>query len=136
MPAPANPPYTAGTLHAPLTPVERQKMISYIKKGGFADKDIADYIGWPNTVPLSVYIATAGGSGTTVTDLDTMLISAYEAVAAGGGFQGNPKVQKEFQNPLPAIGQWFVDNIVRLGEIVVGVVIVGVAVGAMMKGRQ
>lgn len=50
----------------------------------------------------------------------------------GGAAQGADKAVED----LKGIGKWFVKNLARIGEIVVGVVIVGVATAAVVKGKR
>lgn len=113
-PASPSPPFALGTLHAPLTAVQRVKITAYLVGKGY-----------------SISLLNLSGS----MEDDQLLIVEYEDVLKGGGL-GNAPTSKEFSNPLSGVGAWFASNLLRLGEIVVGVVIVGVGIAAVARGKK
>jgi len=123
-------PYPINSLTQPLDHTKRANLIHYLNHAGYTDQAIAKYIGWPTNVSLNQYINSGGG--TAVPELDTLLIGAYNSVAAGGGFEGSPKTK--IQGPsIPGVSS-VVDFLkllanpntwLRVAEVLLGMLLVG-----------
>jgi hypothetical protein len=131
-------PFPPGTLHPPLTRVQRLAMIVYLESKGYNDKDIAALIHWPTPGTLKTdYVTAVGSTQGALTDLDTRLIQGYDAAAQGGGFTGQPVTKTQWSLPdwaKPFANLFeFLANPVRVGELIVGVIMVGVAFNAVLR---
>lgn len=85
-------PFPANTLKAPLSSDQRRKMIAFMEARGVTASQIGkwlDPIAFGGAVDLNDYINHGNAAQ------DALLITAYAAVAAGGGIQASPKVDKE-----------------------------------------
>ncbi len=139
---PTHAPYPKGSLHPPLTAVQKSTALAYMVASGTSaadiQKSIADTIGFQGSIlfgSLAKYVAT-NSNARSAQDVDPIFIGDYDAIVSGGGINVNPKVDTTFSPPgfgtlKDLLG--FLGNPVRLGEIVVGVVMVGVAFAAVLK---
>jgi len=139
---PIHAPYPVGSLHPPLTATQKTTALAYMVASGTSaadiQKSITDTIGFQGSVlfgSLAKYVAT-NSNARSAQDVDPIFIGDYDAIAGGGGINVHPKIDTTFSPPgfgtlKDLLG--FLGNPVRLGELVVGVVMVGVAFAAVLK---
>jgi hypothetical protein len=134
--------FDPSTLKPPLNIVSKNLLLAYVLAHGYSRDQIAGYVvgrGALGTgeILFAPYMKRNSNSGDR--ERDQNFIDAATAIAHGGGFNTegtNPQTKTEFDNPLSGFGKWFGNNLVRLGEIAVGALIVGVGVNAVLKGKR
>lgn len=140
--------------HAPLSAAQRTAIISWIESRGVSADTLLSYLrtvpvgGIPNhpeNIPklttLDVYINAGHAYWATIVDY-ALLSYAKNVEKTGKGLPNIPSgipavtagVGGALNTILGAIG--LKGGIVQIGEILVGLIIVGVAVNAMMKGKR
>jgi|SRR5882724_10615672 len=137
---------TAPSYHAPLSATQRTAVISWLESQGISSADILKHL---QTEPVTGNKATTldvyinAGHAVWAMELDYTLLEYEVQVKEHGQLPPltpsglgaiTPVPGDVLSRALGAIG--LPGGIVQIGEILVGLIIVGVAVSAMMKGRR
>jgi len=137
---------TAPAYHAPLNAAQRKAVIAWIESQGVSEADLLKHL---QTEPvtgtkvtnLNVYISA--GRAAWAIELDYFILAYTHDIEQNGTLPPLEKSGVDLVTAVPgdvlsrafkAIG--LPGGIVQIGEILVGLIIVGVAVSAMMKGRR